>query len=287
MDDLEGLTKRINELTILVQLRVPSDAGSKAMPSQNLLSEINHSMDDIERRIKEARETISREKKLLEMHQEPLLKELRDAKVSMERMLVNIPRHLPKIRMTSTAKPAEDHSTEKENDMPITANDRKPLQQSSQGNLPANSTAPSLSSLPVLDEQPVIIEAKKMSLSVSPITIAEFEDIPKYLINRLTRDKLNDLLSELNKMIQEKYTTLKIPQPKMTKPQRERFWEHKKLITEETKGKAFITEKEVIKNWAKANFKLDPAGRGLIAALRHLGRIKEVRGGGQTRIVVL
>ncbi|KAJ3117632.1 Spindle and kinetochore-associated protein 1 [Phlyctochytrium bullatum] len=129
---------------------------------------------------------------------------------------------------------------------------------------------------------------RKMSMAILPITIAEYETIPKYLLPRgLPLPKLNDHIAELNKILAEKYTTLRIPPQKMSKAQRERFWEHKKQETGETKGKAFVTEQDIKENWAKAAFKLDPAGRGVVAAIRHLGRIKEVRGGGCTRIVVM
>lgn len=82
---------------------------------------------------------------------------------------------------------------------------------------------------------------------------------------------------------------MRIPPAKMTKIQRETFWEHKKAATPETAGKAFITEKDVKDKepWSKSSFRLDPAGRNVIAIMRHLGRIKEVRGGGHTRMVII
>ncbi|KAJ3410513.1 60S ribosomal protein L7 [Chytridiales sp. JEL 0842] len=118
---------------------------------------------------------------------------------------------------------------------------------------------------------------KKATSSIAPITVDEFTSIPKYLLNRTTRDKLNDLIVEFNRIISEKYTTLKLPHSKMTKEQRDRFWEHKKLINGDTqlKGKVFVTEKEVKENYAKTTFKMDPVGRGCLAILRHLGRVKE------------
>ena len=124
----------------------------------------------------------------------------------------------------------------------------------------------------------------------------------------MTRDKLNDLLSELSTLARDKQTMIKMPHSQMNKSQRDVYWEHKRAVNEETKGKAFVTEvswtnmlsagwlfifvhlQKDIKDkhpWSASTFKLDPAGRSVIAILRHLGRIKEVRGGGHTRLVVL
>ncbi|KAJ3310418.1 Farnesyl pyrophosphate synthetase, partial [Blyttiomyces sp. JEL0837] len=85
------------------------------------------------------------------------------------------------------------------------------------------------------DENDLATSVKKLITHIEPITVAEFEAIPKYLINRLSRDKINDLIVELNRNFAEKYAMLKLPHSKMNKEQRDRFWEHKKLITAETK----------------------------------------------------
>ncbi|KAJ3020979.1 UNVERIFIED_CONTAM: Spindle and kinetochore-associated protein 1 [Siphonaria sp. JEL0065] len=144
--------------------------------------------------------------------------------------------------------------------------------------------------------QPV---AKKMQTSISLLSDSEFDALPKYLLNRLTLDKINASLSEFNKLVSTKYTSLKIPHAKMNKLQRDRFWEHKKSCNDATKGKAFLMEREIKDGWWSAGavngrvdknsmgFKLDPLGRSVLALARHLGRIKEVRGGGDTRIVIM
>ena len=74
----------------------------------------------------------------------------------------------------------------------------------------------------------------------------------------------------------------------MSKESRDRYWEHRALVTEELKNKCFITEKDV-KDYAPqgCQFRLDPAGRSVISILRHLNRMKEMRGGGITRFVLI
>ncbi|KAJ3130813.1 Chitin synthase, class 3 [Physocladia obscura] len=134
---------------------------------------------------------------------------------------------------------------------------------------------------------------RKINMSIGLFTVAEFNILPK-----LTLEKLNASITEFNKLVSTKYATLKIPHTKMTKLQRDRFWEHKKSSNEATKGKVFLTEREIKESWwvvtgskdksasaAGGGFKLDPVGRTVLALARHVGRIKEVRGGGDTRIV--
>ncbi|KAJ3250011.1 Spindle and kinetochore-associated protein 1 [Chytriomyces hyalinus] len=144
----------------------------------------------------------------------------------------------------------------------------------------------------------------KLVKSIAVLSLEEYEALPKYLLNRMSLDKVNASISEFNKLVAAKYTCLKIPHMKMTKQQRDRFWEHKKASNDGTKGKAFLMEREIKENWwgggsggdgfaarrdknATGPFKLDTVGRAVLALVRHLGRIKEVRGGGDTRIVIV
>jgi len=57
------------------------------------------------------------------------------------------------------------------------------------------------------------------------------------------------------------------------------------METKETKGYLFIVDGDIKTSTKK--FKLDPTGKSVLIILRHLGRIKEVRGGGHTRYVIL
>ncbi|RKO90412.1 hypothetical protein BDK51DRAFT_52106 [Blyttiomyces helicus] len=130
----------------------------------------------------------------------------------------------------------------------------------------------------------------RVATTVAPVTVAEFDALPKYLlVGRLNRDRINELFAEFNKVVFDKLAILRFPQAKMSKEQRDIFWEHRKADVEETKGKTFITEKDIKdkERWSKSEFRLNPVGRSTIAIMRHLGRIKEVRGGGHTRIVIM
>ena len=107
-------------------------------------------------------------------------------------------------------------------------------------------------------------------------------------MGRITLEKINQAITDLNLLISDKYKIFKLPQ-KMSKLQRSIYWEHKQLATAETKSRVFVTEKDLKDKsggWTESGFKFDAVGRNVVAILRHLGRIKEVRGGGHTRIVL-
>ncbi|KAI9208449.1 uncharacterized protein BJ171DRAFT_595608 [Polychytrium aggregatum] len=282
MDDLlNSFCTRINELKQLSLLRTPEPlvpTGS-IRSSQTQLSLL---MAELEKNIEATFVLLTEEKRLLQTEGLRMLQELDDQNLVLEHMLANMPRHLPAAPAAPT----------------ISARSTLPRMASApQLRFAIDHMGPSGTSSgqdeptsPDQDKASSAQAVKKTSKGppqLPPITVAEFQGIPKYVVNRFTRDKLNDAITEFNKAIIEKQTMVRLPQGQMTKEQRDRFWEHKQLVTEELKGKVFLTEKDLRENWSGCGFRLDPLGRSLLASLRHLGYVKEVRGGGHTRYVVL
>ncbi|OAJ43036.1 hypothetical protein BDEG_26420 [Batrachochytrium dendrobatidis JEL423] len=145
------------------------------------------------------------------------------------------------------------------------------------------------------DADPTSHASKKEKPSAKPcrsirlLTDDEYNHIPQYIVGRITLEKINQAITDLNLLISDKYKIFKLPQQKMSKLQRSIYWEHKQLATAETKSRVFVTEKDLKDKsggWTESGFKFDAVGRNVVAILRHLGRIKEVRGGGHTRIVL-
>ncbi|KAL2913077.1 hypothetical protein HK105_207422 [Polyrhizophydium stewartii] len=132
------------------------------------------------------------------------------------------------------------------------------------------------------------VKSGKPARSIALISEAEYNKIPAYIVNRTPCERLNQAISELNHLIADKYAIIKMPQNKMNKVQRSIYWDHKQLITPDIKGLVFVTEADLKDKagWTTSEFKFDAIGRNVIAILRHLGRIREVRGGGATRIVL-
>ncbi|CAG8589285.1 13472_t:CDS:2 [Ambispora gerdemannii] len=134
------------------------------------------------------------------------------------------------------------------------------------------------------------------SSSLSYLTIPEFDTVPKYILNRLTREKVNEAIDDFNKLLADKYRILKMNPSSMNQNLKARYWAYKEAITEETRGKKiendgfgkhFITENDIKNTNQKINLKMDATGRAIFAVLRHVKKLKEVRGGGNTRFVVL
>ncbi|KXS14359.1 hypothetical protein M427DRAFT_135950 [Gonapodya prolifera JEL478] len=130
-------------------------------------------------------------------------------------------------------------------------------------------------------------KAKSGPALVPDVTEREYAALPKYMVGRMSLVKLNSSIAELNKHVTEKYNLLRQRPTALPKPHRDRFWSYRETETAETKDRTFVTENDIKENWAKSQFRMDPQGRAVLAIARHLGRVREVRGGGQTRFVVV
>ncbi|CAB4436520.1 unnamed protein product [Rhizophagus irregularis] len=147
--------------------------------------------------------------------------------------------------------------------------------------------------LSYIEENPFYVPQKPtndtfIALGLSYVTVTEFERVPKYIHNnRISRDKVNEAIDDFNKVVREKYTILKSQQSSLSHIMKQKYWEYIEADNEETRGKDFITENDLKTTNQKINFKMDANGRAIISILRHCGKIKEIRGGGQVRYVII
>ena len=114
-----------------------------------------------------------------------------------------------------------------------------------------------------------------------PLSLEEFEALPKYLRGRITIDRVNGLLEELNKVFCEKYTLLKANPAKLPFDQRQRFYDYKNQEIEETKGRFFVTDADL----KGKSFRMDQTGRNILTLIRQAGRFKESRSSGIVRYI--
>ncbi|CAG8464377.1 3714_t:CDS:2 [Paraglomus brasilianum] len=121
---------------------------------------------------------------------------------------------------------------------------------------------------------------------VSYVTISEFDNVPKYIVKRLTREKINEAIDDINKVFGEKYRILRMNPSSMSQNMKARYWEYKESYIDEIKERPYITEKDLKSSNVRIKFKPDITGKTVLALLRHIGRIKEIRGGGYTRYVL-
>ncbi|CAJ0636837.1 9233_t:CDS:2 [Entrophospora sp. SA101] len=98
---------------------------------------------------------------------------------------------------------------------------------------------------------------------LSFITISEYDNLPN---KRITRNKINEAIKDFNEVFLEKYNILKSPLSNLNRTEKKKYWEYKEVDIEETK---------------------DNIGRAIITILRHLKKIKEVRGGGHVRYIIM
>uniref|UniRef100_A0AAQ4P9L1 SKA complex subunit 1 n=1 Tax=Gasterosteus aculeatus aculeatus TaxID=481459 RepID=A0AAQ4P9L1_GASAC len=139
------------------------------------------------------------------------------------------------------------------------------------------------------DVQPVLSEnAKKTTKSfvreMEVITMQEFESIPQYMKGRVPYDQLNAAVQSLNAAVSAKYKILHQSAKSLnnqTRKQRQRF---KDQETKETKGHFFVVEDD-IREFTR--MKADKRFQGILNMLRHSQRLRELRGGGVVRYVLV
>jgi len=125
---------------------------------------------------------------------------------------------------------------------------------------------------------------------MAPVNDQEMDQVPKYLRGRLTRDRVNGAVEFLNRLLREKYTLLQQNPAKLSVEQRQRYYEWRDAEEpDELAGRAHISDadiKSALSKGSSNSFKMDPAGKSILAILRHLGRIKEVRSAMSTRYAI-
>lgn len=112
----------------------------------------------------------------------------------------------------------------------------------------------------------------------------DWSTVPKYMRGKLTCDKVNEYITSLNTMAAELIRIQRVSYNKLSKEQKDCLMEYKNAAyycPNETTDRIFLLESEVKRFTGKTDLVL----RALNAILRHCGRIREIRGGGQNRII--
>lgn len=100
---------------------------------------------------------------------------------------------------------------------------------------------------------------------------------------RLTLDKLNATVDEMQKLLQAKYTILAQNPAKMLEKTLKKYKAFKEAETKETKGLFFLADADMAESSSLRQG--DATGKAVISVLRHLHRIKDL-GGTTKRYVV-
>lgn len=116
---------------------------------------------------------------------------------------------------------------------------------------------------------------------VTHLTEAEFNHVPKYMkSNRITVQAVNKFIDDFNRAVAAKYTLLAIPKKELKTAELLKHQQYRRQEVPETKGLTFITENDVVPSMGRKM-------HDMAVILRHCGRIREVRGKGLVRFVVL
>lgn len=116
------------------------------------------------------------------------------------------------------------------------------------------------------------------------ITVPEFDSIPPYMKGRVTYDQLNAAVQSINTTVTSKYKILHQSVKTLHRVSRTLHQRFKDQETKDTKGQFFIVEQDIREF---TQLKVDKRFVGMLNMLRHCQRLKEVRGGGLTRFILL
>lgn len=116
------------------------------------------------------------------------------------------------------------------------------------------------------------------------VSLQELESTPKYMKGRLTLEKVNAAVDELQKLVEEKYKILSLPITKLNDKSLKKYKVYKDMETTETKGIFFVAEPDLADTTHLKQG--DATGKALLSVLRHLHRLKDL-GGSPKRFVIV
>jgi len=114
-------------------------------------------------------------------------------------------------------------------------------------------------------------------LYVAYSTVKEFEAIPKYMKGRIKYEALNSAVDEINAALDAKYDFLARPLNSLKPKEKTRRNQLRSLETKELKGIRFVTSDDFSESKL---LKAEGSRRNYFQILRHLRKIREVRGPG-------
>ncbi|XP_073346535.1 SKA complex subunit 1 isoform X1 [Pagrus major] len=140
-----------------------------------------------------------------------------------------------------------------------------------------------------VDVQPAQLEnVKKSDKTVvrvmAFITMPEFESIPQYMKGRATYDQLNAVVQSINTAVMAKYKILHQSLKSLNSNARKLHQRFKNQETKDTKGQYFVVEDDIREF---TQMKVDKRFQGILNMLRHCQRLRELRGGGLIRYMLL
>uniref|UniRef100_H2ZV10 SKA complex subunit 1 n=1 Tax=Latimeria chalumnae TaxID=7897 RepID=H2ZV10_LATCH len=140
--------------------------------------------------------------------------------------------------------------------------------------------------LPVQEKDNITYTYREMTSIVwTPFVLCTYaNNIQWYMRGRLTYDQINRVIQEINKAVVKKYKILQQPKGALNNSTRKLLYRFEEEETKDTKGQYFFVDDD-IKEFT--NMKLDKKFQGMLNILRHCQRLREVRGKGLVRYLLL
>ncbi|XP_076589762.1 SKA complex subunit 1 [Chaetodon auriga] len=248
MSELEDVSHHIHDRISSLQRLL--DLSVAELP-QNKMKKLGQELFALERLLEEFEQCVDQQKEQLKH-----LKELEESSQKylgdVQHMKDNIPAHMPRRK--------------------VPANGSEPLNQKE-----------------AADVQPAQLEnVKKTNKSVIRemefITLPEFESIPQYMKGRVSYDQLNAAVQNINTAVKAKYKILHQSVKTLNNHARKLRQRFKDQENKDTKGQYFVVEDDIREF---AQIKVDKRFQGILNMLRHCQRLRELRGGGLTRYMLL
>ncbi|XP_016522024.1 SKA complex subunit 1 isoform X2 [Poecilia formosa] len=139
------------------------------------------------------------------------------------------------------------------------------------------------------DNQPAWAEkTKKINRNfvkeVDYITTQEYESIPHYMKGRVSYEQLNAVVEGINTAVAAKYKILCQPLKALNNHSRKLQQRFKDQETKDTRGQFFVVEEDMHEF---TQMKVDKRFQGILNMLRQCQRLREVRGGGLVRYMLM
>jgi hypothetical protein len=119
---------------------------------------------------------------------------------------------------------------------------------------------------------------------LAPIDETALQRVPAYIRGRVTLERLQRAIEDIEIILRSKYTLLRRPRHELTSSQLDQRCRYEDMETEETSGQYFFSEVDIK---SVASLKQDATGKALVNVLRHLGRIRESRAATHCRIWIV
>uniref|UniRef100_A0A1A7WLS4 SKA complex subunit 1 n=2 Tax=Iconisemion striatum TaxID=60296 RepID=A0A1A7WLS4_9TELE len=116
------------------------------------------------------------------------------------------------------------------------------------------------------------------------VTMPEFESIPQYMKGRVSYEQLNAVVDCFNSAVTAKYRILSQPVKTLNSHPRRLQQRFRNQETKDTKGHFFVVEDD-IREFTQMT--ADKRFQGILNMLRHCQRLRQLRGGGLVRYVLL